>query len=805
MYLSWNFLKNAIQMDGITPAEFAEKFTISKIEVESFAPLAQGNHLVIGFVKSCIDHPESDHLHVCEVDIGSEVRTIVCGASNVAAGQKVIVALPGAVLPAKGVTIQHSTIRGIPSEGMICSLQELGLPEKFLLGDGNDGIEVLPEDAPIGHLNPLEYLGYDDVLFELKPTPDRGDALSLQSLVYEAAAVVNRPIIHPLSIPMIQTDIPSSFQCFTETEACSYFSIQAVSNIAIKPSPRWLQTFLMAHGIRSINNVVDIGNYVMLLTGQPLHMYDADKLPSKTFVIRQNQTGMFHALDDKKYPLSEKDVVVTCGGKAVSLAGVMGSLSTLIDANTTNLAIEAAHFDGPSIRATSQRLQLISDSSIRFSRGIDPTRSVDALSLAISMLKQYANAQEVEEVSQSSIPTPSKASSIMLSLQNINRLLGTNLSSEQVEDALRRLQFSINLVADKLWEVTPPSYRLDVKIEADVIEEIIRLVGFEKLPLTLPILTTIGELSDTQKKRIFIRNHLLEIGLHEAMSYTLESADKVGDFCVLSKQKISSNNALALSLPMTSDRTHLRRSIIPSLLEAMRFNQARGYQDINFYEISNLYHTYQDASEHLGIVLSGELSRTMWRSPKILDFYTIKGLIESILQLLGIETSRFGWQRVESDNQYYHPGRSAYLTIGKQKVGVIGQIHPQMSKKYEIKDAYIAELDLEELFALKTSRTKFSSPNPYPSIRRDIAVIISEHTPVELLLKTIKKVGRSWVVDAQVFDIYRGAPLEEGMRSVAIMVRYQDSKRTLRDQEVNELHEKVITALANEHQAVLRT
>lgn len=792
-------------MDGISPEEFAEKLTIAKIEVESYAPLAQGNHLVIGWVKSCVNHPESDHLHVCEVDIGTGIRTIVCGAANVATGQKVIVALPGASLPAKGVTIQHSTIRGIPSEGMICSLLELGLPDKFLVGEGSDGIEVLPNDAPVGHSDPLDYLGYNDIMFELKPTPDRGDALSLQSLLYEVAAVMDRPIIHPLTPTIIQADRPTSFQCISETSSCSYFSIQAVSNITIQSSPRWLQVFLMAHGIRTINNVVDIGNYVMLLTGQPLHMYDADKLPSKKFIIKQNLTGVFHALDNKEYSLMEKDIVVTCGGEAVSLAGVMGSLSTLIDDNTKNLAIEAAHFDGPSVRATSQRLQLISDSSIRFSRGIDPTRSDDALSLAISLLKQYANATMVEEVSRSSKVFQSKTSSILLNLHNINRLLGTHLTSERVERTLQRLRFSVSLITADQWEVTPPSYRPDIKIEADIIEEIIRLVGFEELPLTLPILTTIGELTDVQKKRLLVRQHLLEIGLHEAMSYTLESIDKVGDFCVLTKQTLSSNEALALSLPMTSDRSHLRRSLIPSLLEALRFNQARGYQDVSFFELSNLYHTYEDSSEHLGVLLSGELARTPWRTPKPLDFYTAKGLVESILQLLGIDSSRFGWQRVESDNRYYHPGRSAYLIIGKQIVGVLGQVHPQMAKKYDIKDAYLIELDLGELFTLKTSRTKFTPPNPYPFIRRDIAVVLSEHTPVESLLKTIKKIGRQWVVDAQVFDIYRGAPLEEGMRSVAIMIRYQDSKRTLRDQEVNELHQKIIEALEKEHQAALRT
>lgn len=798
MNISLNWLKQYLDISGYTPDELASVGTIAGVEVENIAYLAKASKLVIGEVVECVNHPESDHLHILKVNIGDEVTQIVCGAPNARKGLKVIVALPGCKLPAKGIDIKKGVIRGQESNGMCCSLVELGVDEKYLKQEQIDGIEELPLDAPVGETNVLKYLGLDDVIFELKPTPNRGDVLSLLSYAYELGAVLDREVKFDYNVEL-PTLSKSSYTVSSDTEKCPNFSIRGVKGIKVCESPKWLKDALHSSGIRSINNVVDIGNYVMLLTGLPLHMYDADKLASNNFVVRDDYEGTFVALDDQEYPLSKGDLVVTNNNEVSCLGGVMGGKSTMVEDTTVNLAIESALFDGVQIRKTSRRVMLTSDSSTRFVRGIDESRSKLALDLAASLLVSLADAKEVEEIVTYG-DISNKAKQISTTVERINTLLGTTFTKEEVVSVFNRLSFEVLEEGNTLL-VTPTSYRKDVVIEEDLVEEVIRILGFDRLPMTYPLTATTGKLSEEQAKRRKIRNHLLENGINEALTYSLVERKIVDDFNVFAHNE--GKETTDLLMPMTEEKAVLRKSVVPSLLQSVAYNNARKMEDVSFYEITNVY-PKGECKEHLGIVLSGKLRNVKWMHNTTTDFYTLKGLVISLFNLLGVEPNRYTLTRVEENNKFYHPGRSAYIMVGKKKIGVLGQIHPKMEKKYDVKTVYIAELDLGEILAIKTSKARFAQIPVYPAIKRDIALVVNETVAGADLLKCIKKAGKSLVNNCEIFDIYQGEHVEKGYKSIAISITYQDVTKTMVDQEINAVHSAVLSALEKEYNAKLR-
>ncbi|MDD3383298.1 MAG: phenylalanine--tRNA ligase subunit beta [Bacilli bacterium] len=800
MRISLNWLKQYVDIDEYSPEKLAEKITIAGVEVEEIIHMASGSNLIIGFVEERIDHPDSDHLSVCKVNIGNEIIQIVCGAPNVDKNQKVIVALPGANLPAKGVIIKKGNIRNQESNGMICSLLELGVDEKYLSQEQKDGIEILGNDAPIGDKNPLAYLGLDDVIFELKPTPNRGDVLSMISFIYEVSAVLDKPIKKSLESISFNKLTKSSYLVSSETKKCQRFAVRGISNIKVKESPNWLIQVLRSCGIRSINNIVDIGNYIMILLGQPLHMYDANKLSDNKIIVKEGISGEFIALDDIKYNLDKDDLLVTSSNQLCCLAGIMGSKSTEIDNNTKNIVIESAEFSGVQLRKTSRRLQLFSEASNRFIRGIDYTRSLYALDLAAKMLEKYADAKIIEEIvtygNYDFIPTK-----ITLSAKKVNDVLGTNFSTFAIASVFDRLKFKFNEF-DGVFVVEIPSYRNDILIEEDLIEEIIRILGFENLQETNPKISTFGGYSSIQHKRKIIRDYLVSNGIYEALSYTLESKKSIGDFCVLNENK--NCEVINVLSPMTEDRMYLRQSLIPSLLRSVNYNNFRKINDIKLFEISKMYYSNLE-HEHLAIAISGNINNTKWQKGKVVDFYTVKGLVTGILELLGIDANRYSFIRIENDNMYYHPGRSAYLVCGKKIFGVVGEVHPLMNNKYDIKDTIVCELDLDYIFSLKNSITKFEAPSMYPSISRDIALLVKSDVMSIELIKSIKKIGKKIVRSAEVFDIYEGQNLESGYKSIAINIVYQDKERTLKEDEVLEIHNKIIKDLEDAFNAKLRS
>ncbi|MCD8028392.1 MAG: phenylalanine--tRNA ligase subunit beta [Erysipelotrichaceae bacterium] len=794
MKVSLKLLNEYVKVDDYKPQEIADKLTYIGHEVEGMDVFAHGDKLVIGEVIECVAHPDSDHLKVCQVNIGNQVNQIICGAPNIAKGQKVIVAMPGCEL-AQGQKINFGKIRGQLSDGMICSIAELGIDQRLLRPKDKDGTHELPLDAPVGE-EALKYLGYDDTVLDIGLTPNRADCMSLISLAYEVGALLNREV----KIPEIKEmdELESDIKVIVETDKCPFFGAKLVKGVNTKESPEWLRTYLMASGVKPINNVVDISNFVMIETGQPIHMYDYDKLKKKEFVIKTGFNEKAVLLDDNEYQLLPEDIIVSTDDGIGCVAGVMGGNDTKIDDDTVNIVIEAATFDGASLRNTARRLNLLTDASQHYIKGaIDTANTYRVLNRCASLLKDLADAKEIYQ----SVSTPyvAKERVITCSTAKVNHLLGTNISTEEIADIYTRLHFTYTL-KDDIFNVTVPTYRNDMTIPADLIEEVARMYGYNEIPATLPEMeTTQGALTDVQSKSRFLKHLLSDLGLHETITYTLTSSAKVEDFNLFHK-----NEAIQLLSPLSEERSVTRKSLIPSLLEVINYNNSHAIKDVNIFEISNTYSKDTELTS-LAIACSGLYQSVPWKQIHTkADFYLIKGFVDTIFKKLNIEESRYTLKRVEEDNRYFHPGRSGYIMMGKNIVGVIGEIHPLMAKKYDIKDAYVAELNLSVLLSLKTRKLQFTSIPQYPSITRDIALVIDKDIPTYDVVKSIQKVSKRMISQTEIFDVYEGEHVEEGKKSVAISLTFQDPSKTLEDASVNKLMEDILQVVEKQYGAHLR-
>ena len=794
MKVSLRWLKEYVNISNFTPEELASIISKAGTEIEEISYFSKGSNLIIGEVLECEDI-EGTHLHKTLVNIGEENIQVICGAPNCRKGIKVIVALPGAVLPVNGgVTIKKGQIRGYESNGMLCSLVELGVDSKYLSEAQVSGIEELPLDAEVGNKNPLGYLELDDVIFDFKCLPNRGDTLAMRSLAKEVGACIKEKVRSLEDITL--NEVENIYTSSSETENCKLFTVRSVRGIKVKESPKWMKQYLESSGVRSINNVVDIGNYVMLLLGQPVHMYDADKLDGTHFVAKDNVTGPFVALDDKEYNLEAGDITINIGSKIGCLGGVMGSNSTMVDDTTTNIVIEAAIFDGVRIRKTSNRLNLVSESSQRYVRGIDNNITEYASKLCAKLLVEYADAKEVSEIYKYD-ECDHTLKVVETTACQINKLLGTNYTLEDVLDVFNRLDFGYEL-DNEVIKVTIPSYRHDISIWQDLAEEVVRIIGFEDFNETIPESTLDGLYTPYQKKRKQIREFLLDNGINETMNYTLDHAKYVNDFNVFNKEE-----PVKVMQPMTEERSHLRTSLISSLLHTLNYNENYRVKDVNIYEVSRVY-TESHEYERLGILLSKDYKNTRWMKNNACDFYTLKGIIEGILTMLGIDANRYQITRVEKENKFYHPGRSAYITIGRKIVGVFGQIHPLMEKKYDVSTCFVAELELFELLNIKSSKVKFEEPCIYPSSSRDIALVVKDEISSGDIIKLIKKNAKGIISNVEVFDIYKGSNLEEGYKSIAISINYQSKDHTLKDDEILPVHNNILTVLQKDLAAELR-
>lgn len=795
MDVSLNLLNKYVKVDDQDPASLAAKITSIGLEVEGMHALAQGNNMTIGKVLECVPHPDSDHLHVCQVEVRpGEIHQIVCGAPNVDAGQKVIVANPGCDLGG-GFVIKKSTIRGQESDGMICSIAELGLNQRLLRPEDKDGIHVLDDGAPVGE-DPLAYMGLKDTILEIGLTPNRADCMALTSLAYEVAAVLKRDV----TLPEVKAKgLPDSgIAVKVETELCPFFGAKLIKGVTTKESPKWLRVALLASGIKPINNIVDISNYVMLETGQPIHMYDYDKLNKKEFVIKTGFDVKETMLDGLEYKIEPNDIIVSTDDGIGCIAGVMGADSTKIDENTKNIVIEVATFDGPSLRETARRLNLLTDASQHYIKGaLNTANSFNILERCANLLEELADAQEIYETV--STPLNIEDKYISVSTSQVNGLLGTAITTQEIADIFASLKFEYTLDGET-FTVKVPSYRNDMTMAADLVEEVVRMYGFDNIPSTLPEMSmTIGKRTDIQAKKHMLQVLLKDLGLHETLTYTLTSPAMVNDFNIFHH-----DDAIKLAMPLGEERSVTRQSLIGSLLQVINYNQSRNIKDVHLFELSSTY-SQKSELQNLAIACTGEYQSLPFKQISYkADYYLLKGFVETIFAKLGITNSRYKLVRVESDNESYHPGRSAYIQMGNEIVGIIGNVHPLMEKKYDVKDVYVVELNLTAILNIKTGKVKYQPIPQYPSVTRDIALVMDKDIPADDVCQKIMKSSNRLVKSTEIFDVYVGEHVESGKKSVAISLTFQDDKKTLKEQEINDVMNKILKAVEKDFHAVLR-
>lgn len=802
MLVSYKWLKELVDVD-VTTAELAEKMSTTGIEVEGVETPAEAlSKLVVGHVLSCEDVPET-HLHLCQVDTGDAEgpRQIVCGAPNVTAGIKVIVAIPGARI-ADNYKIKKGKIRGMESLGMICSLAELGLPDSIIPKEFADGIQILPEDAVPGD-SIFPYLDLDDEIIELSITPNRADALSMRGVAHEVAAIYGKSVHFPEKT-VTEDSKPASdkISVAIESDKVATYASRVVENVTVQPSPQWLQNLLMNAGIRPINNVVDVTNYVLLYFGQPMHAFDLDKFEDSRIVARDARDGeKLVTLDGEERELTAEDIVITVADKPVALAGVMGGASTEIDNNSKNVVLEAAVFDGKSVRKTSSRLNLRSESSSRFEKGINNDTVLEALDFAAAMLQELANGTVLAgRVQAGSVDT--EPVQVSTSLDYVNVRLGTELTFADIEDVFAKLGFGLTGDADK-FTVSVPRRRWDISIQADLVEEIARIYGYEKLPTTLPEAAgTAGELTETQALRRKVRTIAEGAGLTEIISYALTTPEKAVEFAV------TPTNLTELMWPMTVDRSALRQNMVSGMLDTVAYNVNRKNSNVAIYEIGKVFEQNGNPKEELpneintfAFAISGLVAEKDFQTKATpVDFFYAKGIVEALFDKLEVSVDYVPTKDLAS----MHPGRTAAIVLDGQTIGFLGQVHPQTAKNYGIPETYVAEINLSAVEAALQPAQPFVEITKFPAVSRDIALLLKAEITHQEVLDAIYSAGVKRLVAVKLFDVYAGEKLGTGMKSMAYSLTFQNPNDNLTDEEVAKYMEKITKALTEKVEAEVR-
>ncbi|MCM3786930.1 phenylalanine--tRNA ligase subunit beta [Domibacillus indicus] len=803
MFVSYKWLSQYVDIADQTPEELAEKITRAGIEVEGVEmPASEMKGIVVGYVQSREQHPNADKLSKCLVDVGEEEPVqIICGAKNVDAGQFVAVARTGAVLPGN-FKIKRAKLRGEESNGMICSLSELGIESRLNPKEYAEGIFNFPNDVTPGE-DALAALNRDDAILELSLTPNRSDALSMIGVAYEVAAILGRDVKLPEPKPA-EADEKASDAVRIQIDAPEdnpLYIARVVKNVKIGPSPLWMQTLLMNAGIRPHNNVVDITNYVLMEYGQPLHAFDLNRVETGEIVVRHAEEGeTFTTLDDVERTLSADQLVITNGQKPIALAGVMGGANSEVTEQTVNVLIESAYFNGQTVRAASKAHGLRSEASARFEKGVDPARVQAACDRAAELMAELAEGTVLSGsvVAGEYAPEPKQVS---ITLDRLNTRLGTSLTMDNVEEIFSRLKFETETTGDTIT-VTVPTRRADITIPEDLTEEVARLYGYDHIPLTLPEGEALpGALSPYQLGRRTVRRYLEGAGFNQAVTYSLTSQKRAAQFALEVREPV------ALAMPMSEERAYLRESLLPHLIEAAAYNNARQMGSVALYETGSVYlnegeNVQPKEEERLAGIVTGLWQEHLWQGEKTaVDFFAVKGVIEGIADRLGL-TDRLSFQKAAPEG--FHPGRTAAVLLDEQAVGVIGQLHPSLAKEVDIKEAYLFELKLDVLLNTERSALAYTPIPRFPSISRDIALVVDSATEAASLEAVIKEAGGALLTNVHVFDVYEGDRMEAGKKSVAFALTYMNPEKTLTDEEVTAVHEKVLTALKEKANAYLR-
>jgi phenylalanyl-tRNA synthetase beta chain len=809
MKVTLNWLKQYVDFDW-SPEELTERLTMLGLEVEGVQKISgEFEGIVVAHVLTKDKVAGSDKLSVCRVNDGKGERQVICGANNFKPGDKTALILPGASLPMKPgdkepFTIKIRKVMGVESHGMMCSPEELGLPDKV------DGILILREDAKVGQ--PFsEYLGRSggDVVYDLEITPNRPDWNSVIGIAREISALTGNPLKIPaVEISKSSAEKISSFVSVqnNEPELCPRYTARIARNVKIGPSPDWLRSTLEKVGIRSINNVVDITNFVMLECGQPLHAFDYHLLngiginPPTIMIRRANEGEKFTTLDGKERTLTHQMLLIADETRAVALAGVMGGQNSEINENTTDVLIESAYFKPQNIRATSKKLELRTDSSYRFERGGDIGVCDWASRRAAQLICDLAGGEIVGEAIDN-YPNPVAAKEINLRHAKVAELLGIQIPIKQQLEFLQKLGLGIVVCnGEEFCTIRIPTFRVDLKREVDLIEEIARLYGVDKIPSTPPR----GAIGSNTFDKIYdeisdARKILSALGLNEGQGQTLVSKSEV--------RSAKDDEIVSLANPLSSEMDVLRPSLLPGLLNSLRHNLSRKNNDVALFEIGRVFlneNGEMKEQRRVGVALTGQRNPLFWsggeRDAK-LDIYDLKGLLEEFLEQFGLRGMNFV-RRNESSALYLE---SATIQLGKLVLGEIGQLLPPLAKKYDLRDAvFLAELNLDLLLARRNKAKSFKPLPSFPSIRRDIAMLVPETTTHESVLSTVKQTKPQNLEAVELFDVFRGKNIPEQQKSMAYAFTYRSAEKTLTDAEVNAAHTKVVEALKSKLQASVR-
>lgn len=778
--------------------ELAEKLTMSGSNVEGVQYLGKDiSNIVVGQLTKVEKHPDADLLLVVHANTGSEELQIVTGATNIKVGDKVPLALHGSTIFG-GKKIRSSKLRGIKSAGMLCSAEELGFDDHGLPKDMQEGILILPNDAPIG-ADIKEYLGLEDKVIDFEITPNRSDCLCIIGMARETAATVKQD----LKIPEIslkeegQGHVKDKANVTIEAEdLCSRYVARLIEDVTIQPSPLWMQRRLQAAGVRSINNIVDITNYVMLEMGQPLHAFDFDKLEGGSIIVRRGKPEeKMETLDGVIRDITEDMLVIADEKRPVAIAGVMGGADSEITSSTTRILLESANFFGPSIRKTSKRMGLRSEASMRFEKGIDPNICIKVADRACELIEQLG-AGKVVKGYVDVYPGKTASREIFIDPDNINKVLGIQITLEKMMQILKPLEIEVKVTEEGVKAIVP-TFRRDITQEADIIEEVGRLYGYDQLPVTLPEgNVTHGKLNTEQKIVNDIKELMTYSGYSEIYTFSFVSP-KVFDN-INTPEDEPMRSAIKLINPLGEEQSIMRTTLIPNMLDVIRSNLNHKAGELKLYEMGAIYIPKELPLTELP---NEKKWITIGLSGGSLDFYNLKGIIETIFKKLRI----YNYSFLQDRHFAFHTSRCAKVIIGSDVIGFAGEVHPEVLSKYEIeKRSYIAELDLDTILKYASSDIQFKPLPKYPASSRDIALVVSEEVLTGQILETIKTTGGKLLEDVKLFDIYKGGQIPKGFKSMAFSLTLRAEDRTLTDSEVNEITDRIKDHLGQKFNATLR-
>ncbi len=806
MKLTLSWLQNYIDIQSLSPGDLAEHLTMLGLEVDAITPLYQElAALKTGLVKSAEKHPDADKLTVCQVQIGEDEYQIVCGAPNVRQNLAVVVALPGTTLPGN-FKIGKSKIRGVESSGMICSERELGLSNE------HDGIMELPESTRHGQ-SFIKAMGLEDTFVEVDLTPNRPDCTSVIGIAREIAGVVRKPLNLPIQAATIDNK-SSEFSVEIEaSELCPRYAGRLIKNVKIAPSPWWLRKRLMSVGLRPINNIVDITNFVMLEYGQPLHAFDFDTLAGKKIVVRtprQNEMS-FSTLDEAERQLDSEMLMICDGEKPIAVAGIMGGRNSEVEKTTTNILLESACFNSVSVRKTARKLNLATDASYRFERGVDPEGTINALNRAVDLMCELAGGQAPND-GLDCYPGKKNLSPINLKVSRTGCLLGIDLKAEQIVDLLESIGINCRIEDNDNLTVMPPSFRIDIEREADLIEEVARLYGYNNIPATLPeVKLSYPEQDSNRLRRLKIAERLTAVGYSEAINYSFIS-EKHAEMMNLSAAD-ERFEAVRLLNPLSEDQAVMRTMLLPGLLENVKRNINHQKTAIKFFEIGKIFkpvgnNIQPTEKTMLSGVLSGNRhgeSPALHFKPEPVDIFDTKGTVEFIIREMELgrigetDTIRFALPENGGDEPFADKGYSLDILSGSIKIGSLGKIKADVLRRFSIKhDVYYFDLDYDRICKQRTISKHFSSLPVYPSVKRDIALVVSENVSAGELLAKVKNYPDKLIESCEIFDLFKGAKIPEGYKSVALTITYRSPTKTLTEKNVEKSHSKIVRLLTEE-------